>query len=183
MSKALQQDMVELGYGNIVGTIDGIVGKKTTSAVKTLQADCNLIVDGIAGVKTKKAIKEWKESAGKIGTRNFKIEEFVSHDTKTIPKNGMSNELLLGLELLRWKLGNKPMRITSGYRTREYNSKVGGIWNSNHLTGLAADIKVIGVSPRRVQTMAEQIFNGVGRYKYFTHVDTHYKKVHFTGGY
>lgn len=34
----------------------------------------------------------------------------------------------------------KPIAVTSGYRCAELNKKVGGVWNSQHLTGEAADI-------------------------------------------
>ena len=34
----------------------------------------------------------------------------------------------------------KPISINSGYRCKELNKAVGGVWNSQHLTGEAADI-------------------------------------------
>lgn len=43
------------------------------------------------------------------------------------------------LEPLRAAIG-KPLKINSGYRGRELNKAVGGVWNSFHLTGRAADI-------------------------------------------
>ena len=45
------------------------------------------------------------------------------------------------LQPLRDFLG-KPVVISSGYRCRELNEKVGGVSNSQHLTGEAADIRV-----------------------------------------
>lgn len=183
MSKVLQQDLVELGYGDIVGAIDGIVGRNTINAVRAYQRENGLLSDGIAGKKTKASIKYRKANAGKIGTRNFSINEFRSPDNRSLPKNGMDNELLLSLELLRWRLGGKAIVINSGYRTKAFNKRVGGIANSNHLTGKAADIRVIGVSPSNVHRVAIQIFNGVGKYVNFTHVDTDSKKVHFIGKY
>jgi hypothetical protein len=35
---------------------------------------------------------------------------------------------------------DKPIHITSGYRTPAYNEKVGGVKNSSHLKGLAIDL-------------------------------------------
>lgn len=43
------------------------------------------------------------------------------------------------LDPLREAYGH-PIRVTSGYRCRELNSAVGGVSNSQHLTGEAADI-------------------------------------------
>lgn len=43
------------------------------------------------------------------------------------------------LEYVRRALANKPMRITSGYRSPTLNRAVGGSWRSQHMLGLAAD--------------------------------------------
>jgi len=45
---------------------------------------------------------------------------------------------------------NLPVKITSGYRSRPVNKKVGGVWNSYHLIGLAADITVPGFTARQL---------------------------------
>ena len=37
---------------------------------------------------------------------------------------------------------NEPVIITSGYRSQELNKLVGGVPNSQHLTGCAADIRI-----------------------------------------
>jgi uncharacterized protein YcbK (DUF882 family) len=39
----------------------------------------------------------------------------------------------------------EPIRINSGYRSPQLNKKIGGVANSNHLTGCAVDIKVLGM--------------------------------------
>lgn len=44
------------------------------------------------------------------------------------------------LEPLRARCGHSPMRVTSGYRCPELNKRVGGVSQSQHLTGEAADI-------------------------------------------
>ena len=45
------------------------------------------------------------------------------------------------LEVLR-KRYNAPIIINSGYRSPQLNKKIGGVANSNHLTGCAVDIRV-----------------------------------------
>lgn len=176
-------DLIELGYGDVVGKLDGIVGEKTKAAVKKLQSARRLLVDGIVGKQTKAEIAFLKKNAGKIGTRNFHIDEFRCPDKNSLPDGGMDNELLLKLEILRWSLGNKSVRINSGYRTPAFNKRIGGIATSNHLTGKAADIKVIGVNADLVYYVAMDVFEGVGKYQNFTHVDTDSKKVRFIGKY
>ena len=48
------------------------------------------------------------------------------------------------LEVLR-KRYNAPIIINSGYRSPQLNKKIGGVVNSNHLTGCAVDIRVSGM--------------------------------------
>jgi len=64
--------------------------------------------------------------------------------------------------------------ITSGYRCFEYNRKVGGIRNSYHRIGLAADIKVEDINLIELLEICENIgFGGIGFYekKDFLHLD------------
>jgi zinc D-Ala-D-Ala carboxypeptidase len=44
------------------------------------------------------------------------------------------------LEALRHALGDNPLIVTSGFRSRACNSAVGGASNSQHLYGTAADL-------------------------------------------
>ena len=48
------------------------------------------------------------------------------------------------LEVLRERVGT-PIIINSGYRSPQLNRKIGGAANSNHLTGCAVDIRVLGM--------------------------------------
>ena len=45
----------------------------------------------------------------------------------------------------RWKMGDDPIIINSGYRSPAVNKAVGDAQNSNHLTGCAADIRCLGI--------------------------------------
>ena len=84
----------------------------------------------------------------------------------------INHRLLAALEVLR-EILNGPIRITSGLRCHIKNRAVGGVSNSQHMRGTAADIQVTGVAPDRVQDEAERLLpdGGVGRYRTFTHVD------------
>ena len=45
----------------------------------------------------------------------------------------------------RYGDGDDPIIINSGYRSPEVNKAVGGVTTSNHLTGCAVDIRVLGM--------------------------------------
>ena len=45
------------------------------------------------------------------------------------------------LEPARLKLG-EPIKVSSGLRCRRLNQAVGGVYNSQHITGCAADIRI-----------------------------------------
>ena len=75
------------------------------------------------------------------------------------------------LDALRELVG-KAVYISSGYRCPEHNAHVGGVHNSYHTRGIAADIYAKGIPPRALAKMAEEIgFDGIGIYKSFVHVD------------
>lgn len=84
---------------------------------------------------------------------HFTLEEFIFSDTAT--RLGIDNSprppILTNLqrtaqkmELVRTMLGNRPVRITSGFRCAELNAMVKGAANSAHVQGLAADFRCDG---------------------------------------
>ena len=71
-------------------------------------------------------------------TENFNLIELqcpCCHTVKAHPR------LVRGLQTLRCALG-RPIVLTSGYRCAPHNEKVGGVKNSLHRRGLAADAAV-----------------------------------------
>lgn len=78
-------------------------------------------------------------------SKNFQLCEFTrsSYTYDNTPKDFHIYRLSFGvlniLQPLRDYL-NKPIRITSGFRSPEINKAVGGVHNSQHMTGNAADI-------------------------------------------
>ena len=105
-------------------------------------------------------------------SEHFTVKEFASHDGADTVLIDML--LIEYLEKIRQHFG-KPIHINSGYRTPEHNSRVGGVKNSYHTKGRAADIVVQGVKSLDVARFAETfVCGGVGWYeaKSFTHIDT-----------
>lgn len=92
-------------------------------------------------------------------TPNFALEEFTNSETAQL--YGIENELSdktlhnlialsVGLEQVRSLLGNYPITIHSGYRHPRINQLVGGVRDSDHTLGWAADITVETYTPREV---------------------------------
>ena len=101
---------------------------------------------------------------------HFNLSEFACPCCKRVM---LHPKLLAKLMELR-KILEKPVYITSGYRCPIYNQKVGGVVNSYHLIGLAADIKVKDISLIDLLEVCEEIgFGGIGFYekKNFLHLD------------
>jgi uncharacterized protein YcbK (DUF882 family) len=112
-------------------------------------------------------------------TKNFSLEEFKCKDGSDIPNNVLSNitELAKNLQVLRDAL-NKSISITSGYRSPKYNTKIGGVKNSQHVKGTASDIQIKGMTPKEVALVIEGLIEsgkmkqgGIGVYPNFTHYD------------
>ncbi len=113
-------------------------------------------------------------------TPNFKREEFNQKQTPLpLDQIKVDPELTDKLEKLRKVIGNKAITITSGYRNPEYNKKVGGVKDSQHLKGKAADIAVKGMSSKELEKFAKEVgFGYVATYKNkpHLHVDVRKKK-------
>lgn len=77
------------------------------------------------------------------------------------------------LQALRTKIG-KPMIVNSAYRSPEHNRAVGGAKNSNHMQGVAFDVRMDNHDPSEYIAAALSVgFKGIGTYpkQGFVHVD------------
>lgn len=114
-------------------------------------------------------VKKYTDLNYQIG-KHFKVREFQSKDGHPVVL--IDDGLVKMLDQIRDYFG-KEVIINSGYRTASHNAAVGGVSNSQHTLGKAADIVVKGVPPAAVQTYAYDQLNGtVGTYSTFTHIDT-----------
>jgi len=83
----------------------------------------------------------------------------------------VKQELVSKLEMTRLMYG-KPMKITSGIRCEGHNKDVGGVEDSTHLDGYAADIAVSGCFERdQLVGFLRTHFNRMGIAEDFIHVD------------
>ena len=91
-------------------------------------------------------------------SEHFKLAELCKTSVKTKDGNIPSHvhienlkRVCSWLEMLRSEWNNRygdgddPIIINSGYRSAQVNKAVGGVATSNHLTGCAVDIRVLGM--------------------------------------
>ena len=112
-------------------------------------------------------------------TKNFTQKEFNSKDGSSMPDEVLRNIELLSeqLQIIRDYTG-KSITINSGYRSPEHNASIGGVSNSQHVLGKAADIVIDGMKPSDTYALIEYLndkgvikIGGLGSYNTFTHVD------------
>ena len=106
----------------------------------------------------------------------FKVEEFACKDGS--PIIFIDEYLWTTLSILRTKIG-KPVIITSGYRTPEWNKKCNGAKYSYHMRGMAADIRVNGMSAKQIANELNAIVPnecGIIVYKSWVHFDVRTSK-------
>lgn len=77
-------------------------------------------------------------------SKNFKEEEFICKcgKCKEVPVHMKENLILLCQQLEKIRFYTGPIIINSGVRCSAHNKRVGGVPNSQHLQGKAADIRV-----------------------------------------
>lgn len=164
-----------LGY--YTGDVDGVWGPASKSATKDFQGDNDLTQDGSFGSATKKTILAhvgagtgFKNSANKnsaskpastdfwTSVKHFKKDEFVCKCGGKYCKGNTAQpqeKLVRVLDKMRDNLGGS-MTIVSGVRCAKHNANEGGVSNSRHLSGKAADIRVKGKTADQVLAEAKK---------------------------
>lgn len=113
-------------------------------------------------------------------TKNFTRQEFDCRDGTAVPDELLPNviEVAENLQVLRDYL-NESVHVNSGWRSEEYNKKIGGKPKSQHPKGKAADITVKSKTPRQLYNIIEKLISqkkmkqgGLGLYPEFVHYDT-----------
>ena len=146
--EALQSDLNMLGYELIE---DGIFGRGTDAAVKNFQGKHELYVDGIVGHFTEMTIFNTLNNVEIIypHTEHFTYLDFISSGDVAAKTNGIPRKYWANLQTLMERLetvtaamNGAEIIVRSGYRSPEYNRKVGGAKYSQHLYAKAADIYI-----------------------------------------
>lgn len=123
-----------------------------------------------------KGFRRWLLGHGYLSP-HFKVSEAACHDGTPVPRSDPQRGYLrhkaqhhaFNLERLRHRLGGKPLRILSWYRTPSYNAQIGGASESRHMFADATDFDVSFVNsfgPGVFDREADRVFSngGFGQY-------------------
>tara|TARA_R110002051_G_scaffold257435_5_gene316441 strand:+ start:30563 stop:30967 length:405 start_codon:yes stop_codon:yes gene_type:complete len=109
---------------------------------------------------------------------NFLLDEFISKDGVYPDDVQLSNlyRLTDALEVVRSKIG-VPISINSGFRSQAHNESIGGVKDSQHTKGKAADLRT-SLSPLDLYNIIDDLMQkglipvgGLGLYDTFVHYD------------
>lgn len=108
-------------------------------------------------------------------SKYFTDDELKCKCCGQLPAAGMVQSLLNLIDAIREKIG-KPIKLSCAFRCPSHNAEVGGVPDSQHVQGCAADIPIPdGMTVEELATIAEECgADGIGRYEndQFVHVDT-----------
>lgn len=199
--KQKQHLLSYLGY--YVGNIDGIWGALSKTAMNAFKADFKgFDAPNIPEDASEKALKHavaydlFKTEPVKEKTGTFwdEIEYFTREEFRCQCKGKYCNgfpvepqeKLVRACDEIRRRLG-VPVSIVdsggSGVRCPRHNAAVGGVGNSNHLYGRAADLHS-KKSPEEMARVAEEVIGNTGEigiYSWGIHVGVNCKYSRFYG--
>ena len=154
----IQIGLILLGYDLPKHGVDGLFGPETAIAVRNFKRDNNILSEG---------------SSPYTGGGNIKVGSNVNNDIDTTLQNK--------IETIASEYG-KPFEITSGYRDPEYNERVHGAKQSQHLLHKAVDIVLSNKTKedtlRFVEIASKNGIGGIGVYSPgVIHIDIRPNKV------
>lgn len=94
----------------------------------------------------------------------------------------ISPDLIIVLEAAR-TFFSAAINIHCGCRCPAHNAAVGGVPNSQHLKGTAADIVIAGMTPAQIYRWFDSQYPhelGLGKYCSFVHVDVRQQRARWT---
>ncbi|MFH8365672.1 D-Ala-D-Ala carboxypeptidase family metallohydrolase [Streptomyces sp. NPDC018031] len=148
------------GTGAVL-SVDGAYGPATAAAVKRFQSAYGLSADGVAGPATFARIYALQDPDCTpvhfdYAELNRCNGDWSGGAVSAATAKANARRTMWKLEALRHALGDRPIVVTSGFRSHACNDAVGGASGSRHLYGDAADL---GAGPHSLCTLAKQARN------------------------
>ncbi|MFF8103144.1 D-Ala-D-Ala carboxypeptidase family metallohydrolase [Streptomyces sp. NPDC016640] len=145
------------GYGSVLAA-DGAFGPATVAALKRFQSAYGLTADGVAGANTYNKLYALQDddctpvhfSYGELNRCN---STWSGGAVSAATAKANALRTMWKLEAMRHALGDRPLTVTSGFRSYACNDAVGGASSSRHLYGDGADL---GAGPHSLCTLAKQ---------------------------
>jgi zinc D-Ala-D-Ala carboxypeptidase len=149
--------------------IDGSFGAQTTTAVRSFQSAYGLSADGVAGPATYAKIYElqdpdcspahfaWSEVDGGCGAGGY---SGGSVSAATVQEN--LKRAMWRAEALRHRMGDQPLRVTSGFRSKSCDASVGGSGSGQHTYGTAIDLTGFSGTPSFCTIASNARYAGFG---------------------
>ena len=194
--KQKQALLLYLGY--YVGNVDGVWGALSKTATRSFKRDYGLADTADFDSSTEKKILSVVASGEKPKTTDTADATWkdIRYFTKTEFKckcggkhcNGYPSEIDMTMvgyaDEIRHRLG-KPLNVNSGLRCSQWNAIQGGVSNSQHLYGTAADLGCpAGTTPAKMAAIAEEVMGGtggIGIYSWGIHIDSRKTKSRWNG--
>ena len=115
--------------------------------------------------------------------KHFSLREVINFETKKDIKLVLTRDLIKHGDMMDFlrEYYRKPLNVSSWYREKDFNARVGGHTKSCHLDGIATDILLPGISnnTRTKLTTAwnaicisQGVIGGVGVYSWGMHFDS-----------
>ncbi|ONK12419.1 D-Ala-D-Ala carboxypeptidase family metallohydrolase [Streptomyces sp. MP131-18] len=147
------------GYGNVLA-LDGKFGPATEAAVTRFQRAYGLAADGVAGPNTFNRIYALQDND--CTPIHFTYSEMNKCNSSwsggaVSASTARANALvsMWKLEAMRHALNDRPLQVSSGFRSRACNDAAGGASNSRHMYGDGVDL----VGSHSFCTLARQARN------------------------
>ena len=180
-------------FGGI--SVDGICGDQTEKALKhsvaygiNRKSDSTDYTADYTNVQNNNTENSTDGSTGTVWDeiKYFKKQEFACKCGKYC--NGYPVDIDMNMVKIADKIRHiigKPVPVNSGIRCKTHNANVGGVSNSKHLLGKAADLGCpSGCTPTQMASIAEEIMGdtgGIGIYTWGIHIDTRSEKSRWNG--
>jgi zinc D-Ala-D-Ala carboxypeptidase len=141
--------------------VDGEFGPATKAALTRFQQAYGLPASGTANAATYNKIYELQDDDCSpihftFGELNNCNSDWSGGAVSAAQAKSNALRTMWKLEAMRHALGDKPLRVTSGFRSKACNDQVGGAPSSRHLYGDAADL---GAGSHSLCTLAKEARN------------------------